>query len=76
MTEEEYLKQILALADELDRTGSAEPYDPDVYNDVIDRINRLHGVRYRSQRRRPWIVMILVWILIAFLTFIILFTTC
>ena len=76
MTDEEYLKQILALADELDRTGSAEPYDPDTYNDVIDRINKLHGVGYRSQRRRPWIVMILVWILIAFLTFIILFTTC
>ena len=76
MTDEEYLKQILALADELDRTGSAEPYDPDTYNDVIDRINKLHGVGYRSQRRRPWIVMILVWIGIAFLIGIVLLTTC
>ena len=76
MTDEEYLKQILALADELDIAGSAEPYDPDTYNDVIDRINRLHGVGYRSQRRRPWIVMILVWILIAFLIGIVLLTTC
>ena len=76
MTETEYLMQIRFLAEELDRTGSAEPYDPDTYNDVVDQINKLHGTWYRSQRRRPWSVMILIWILIASLIGIVLLTTC
>lgn len=42
MTGEKYLKLMFALSDELERTASAEPYDPGAHGDVLEKINELN----------------------------------
>ena len=70
MTDKEYLKKMIALTEELNRVASAEPYDPDAYNRVIDQLNNVKPPWESRRRRRPWfafasciiLLIILVWI--------------
>jgi len=54
MTDTEYLKIMYSLGDELERSASAEPYDPDAYNNVIDAINRTNRIWWRDRRLHHW----------------------
>lgn len=54
MTDRKYLKTMIYLSEELERAASAEPYDPDQYNKVIDSINSTNRVWLNSLRRRSW----------------------
>lgn len=70
MTDSEYLKKLIALGIDLERAGDARPYDPDVYNDIVARLNALHLCKFYSRRRRPWaalascivLLIVLLWI--------------
>lgn len=42
MTETEYLMAMYRLRDELERTASAEPYDPESHSDALDKIRDLN----------------------------------
>ncbi len=66
-----YAKAMLMLGDELKDAATANPYDPDIYNDVVDRINALNSTGYRSRRRRPWAAMISVLLLLVALLLIV-----
>ena len=50
MTETEYLKQMISLIRDLDRAASADPYDPDEYNKVINAIHSTNDAWSRSRR--------------------------
>ena len=58
MTDEEYMKQMVALTNELDRAASAQPYDPDEYTNIIDSINLLYRKWNRSRNRPLWILLL------------------
>ncbi len=60
----EYEEAIGTLSDELKRAATANPYDPDIYNDVVYRINALYSAVYQSRRRRPWAALISVLVLL------------
>lgn len=75
MKDSEYLKQMVALGEELERVASSEPYDPDAYNKVIEAINRTNRVWYHGRRQRSWIshfVVISVILFIAYLVYLLL----
>lgn len=67
MTDKQYLIKMIALTEELERAASAEPYDEDVYNDVIARLTASHLTWYHNRRQRPWLmyfsILCLLWIL-------------
>jgi len=70
------LKYLRSLLDELERTGNSRPYDPDAYNDVVDRLNRLFTSQGQCRRRRPWaavIVFIFLFLVLLYIVFEILF---
>lgn len=54
MTDRTYLKLMVALGEDLERAAAASPYDPDAYNKVIKKINRINKLWWRSRRRRHW----------------------
>ena len=49
-------KQMAALAERLNKALNATPYDPDVYNAIVDEINKTHRCLYRG-RRIPWLMI-------------------
>lgn len=75
MNDTEYLKIMDSLSEDLDRVSSAEPYDPDAYNKVIDSINRADRIWWRSRQRRHWgmicfclfLICCLAWIVLSIL---------
>lgn len=54
MTNTKYLKKMITLSEELERAATAEPYDPDAYNLVITKIQRIIPPWQQRRRRRPW----------------------
>lgn len=60
MTNEQYLKKAYVLSVELERALLAKPYDPNVHQDVIERLQALHSSNYRRRRRRPWFMILLI----------------
>lgn len=73
MTDKHYLENMCSLTKELERAASAEPYDPDVYNDVVARFNALHFCWYYGRRRRQWITIMFILFLLLILAWIIYF---
>lgn len=76
MNNTEYLKQLRSLSYELTRAGNARPYDPDAYNDVIDRLNGLFTSKGKRRYQINWIMIIVTvfWLLaLAIVVFSILF---
>lgn len=57
MNDTKYIEKMVKLTQELEAAASAEPYDPDVYNNVVARCNALHFAWYHSRRRRPWLAL-------------------
>ena len=72
MNERTYLKRMSALTRELERTQNAEPYDPDAYNKVIDKMNSLERKWSRSQLRKHWITLV-VWLIVVLLLLLLIF---
>ena len=66
MNESTYLKRMMGLSAELKRTTAAEPYDPDTYNNVVDKMNMLNHRWHVSLSRKRWFVRV-VWILLVLL---------
>ena len=54
MNDHEYHEQLLKLSAELFCAGSARHYDPNAYNAVIDKLNKLSLTPIQDRRRRPW----------------------
>ena len=71
MTDKEYLEKMIALTDELNRTASANPYDPDAYNSVIDQLNSIVPPWEQRRRRRPWAAVMIVIFLVLVLLYIV-----
>lgn len=59
MTDTEYLMQMHILRDELERTASAEPYDPGAHGDVVTKIDDLNRLWSKSLAERRQIKNIL-----------------
>jgi len=76
MTEKQYLEKMIDLTEELDNAWRAEPYDPDAYNDVIERINDLHLSNHFKRRRRPWAAMFFCLALLCVLMLIVYWILC
>ena len=76
MDERTYLKLMVSLGEDLERAASAEPYDPDQYNKVIDSINKANRLWFRSRRHYScwtrWIIFVLI-LLLAWTVYSILF---
>jgi len=53
MNDKKYLEKMTELTEELERAGNAKPYDPDAYNDVIDRLNLVFDSKGQRRRRLP-----------------------
>lgn len=71
MNNSEYLHIMYSLSEELERAASAEPYDPDAYNDVVARITAAHSAWHLNRRRRPWAALISVILLLIVLVCIV-----
>ena len=41
MNDSEYVYMMVKLSRELERVALAEPYDPDAYNSIVDKLNNL-----------------------------------
>ena len=71
MNDEDYLEMLIVLATALERAAKARPYDPVVYNKVVDDFNTIVNRKEQRRRRRPWaaffccisLLIILVWII-------------
>lgn len=72
MKNSKYLKKLITLGDELERTGKANPFDPDAHNDIVDQLNSLGPPPDRHKRRRPWGMIYLIIVLLLILTWIVL----
>lgn len=66
MNERTYLKRMSVLTRELELAQNAEPYDPDAYNNVVDKMNLLELKWSRRILRKRWITLA-VWILVVLL---------
>ena len=55
MTDKTYIEIMYCFGEDLKRDASAEPYDPDEYNKVIDAINSTNRDWLRSLHRRNWL---------------------
>jgi len=76
MTDRQYFKTMIYLGEELERVSSAEPYDSEAYNTVIDSINSTNRVWWNSRRRYCWIssaCIVLLFILLAWVVYSILY---
>ena len=56
MTDHTYLKIMVSLGEDLERAASAEPYDPDEYNNIINAIESTNRVWYHSRQRRSLVI--------------------
>ncbi len=65
MTDRQFHEQLLNLTDQLARAASARPYDPDAYNAVIYKLNKLCAMPIDRRRRLNWfpILIVLLWLL-------------
>lgn len=66
MNERTYLKRMISLKKELERTHNAEPYDPDAYNKIVDDMSETRAQYDRSIKRMRRILCV-VWILLGLL---------
>lgn len=71
MNDKTYLQMMIAFMQELEAASSAEPYDPDSYNKIIDALNSTTRVWNRSRRRRRSFFGYLIWFLLGVLTWIV-----
>lgn len=71
MTNTEFIKRMIALTEELERAAAARPYDPDAYNNVIDRLNSITPPWRQRRRRRPWVSLIILIFLLLVLIYIV-----
>jgi len=71
MTDTEYLEIMVLLCSKLEEAASAEPYDPDAYNKVIDRIQNVKPPWEQRPRRQPWEIIVFVLSLLCLLAYIV-----
>ncbi len=55
MTDTEYLKQMIAINDELERIASNVPVDVEQWHNALDEMHRVNNVWYHSRRRQAWL---------------------
>lgn len=58
MTDKQYLERMSELTDQLQAAGNARPYNPDVYNRIIDELNALPA-RHIAKPESNWILRII-----------------
>jgi len=51
MTDKQYLQRMVSLMKELERSASAEPYDPDAYNDILAHCQASYYAWYHNRHR-------------------------
>ena len=71
MNDHEYHEQLLKLSAELFCAGSARPYDPNAYNAVIDKLNKLSQIPIQDQRVIPRVMKFAIVAAILFVLYLI-----
>lgn len=54
MTDRQYLKQMIAINDYMQRLAERDHTDPDDWHDAIDEMHRVNNIWYHSRRRQAW----------------------
>lgn len=63
MTEKQYFNRLHGLCAKLKRADNARPYYPDAYNSIIDELNALNDNESKRRRRRPWMMLTILFVL-------------
>jgi len=54
MTDRQYLKQMIAINDHMQRLAERDHTDTDDWHEAIDEMHRVNNVWYHSKRRQHW----------------------
>jgi len=76
MTDKQYIEELHSIFKEFERAASAEPYDHEAGNAVMEKLRKFQPLQFPRRRRRPWwafitvimLFIVLLWIVYEVLT--------
>ena len=71
MNDRTYMKVMVALGEDLEHVASADEFDQDAYDEVIQAINRTNLIWMGSRRRRNWFSILIIGFLLFCLAWIV-----
>jgi len=76
MTDKQYIEELHSIFKEFERASSAEPYDHEACNAVMEKLRKFQPLQFPRRRRLPWAAMFFCLALLCVLLLIVYWILC